>query len=156
MNRKIKFLASLIIAVIICTSLTVFAGTYSPTQVPYENYTYWEGFSGDLKKAVYSKAMYYAEKQITAQSVGTEKFNEIKDVFSGEDGKVYILDSRASRIIILNSDYSLLKEFKNVTDGSSSISFAGASGIFVTQDGRIFIADTENARVLVKIGRAHV
>lgn len=149
MNRKIKFLASLIIAVIICTSLTVFAGTYSPTQVPYENYTYWEGFSGDLKKAVYSKAMYYAEKQITAQSVGTEKFNEIKDVFSGEDGKVYILDSRASRIIILNSDYSLLKEFKNVTDGSSSISFAGASGIFVTQDGRIFIADTENARVLV-------
>lgn len=149
MNRKIKFLASLIIAVIICTSLTVFAGTYSPTQVPYENYTYWEGFSGDLKKAVYSKAMYYAEKQITAQSVGTEKFNEIKDVFSGEDGKVYVLDSRASRIIILNSDYSLLKEFKNVTDGSSSISFAGASGIFVTQDGRIFIADTENARVLV-------
>lgn len=42
-----------------------------------------------------------------------------------------------------------MKEFKNVTDGSSSISFAGGIGIFVTQDGRIFIADTENARVLV-------
>ena len=152
MKRIIKFAVSIILTVVICTSLTVFAGTFSTTQVPYENYTYWEGFSGNIKKAAYSKAMYYADKQLTAQEIGISNFDEIKDVFADDNGRVYILDSRGSRIIILNNDYSFLKEFKGITNGGDELSFSGASGIYVTEDGRIFIADTENARVLISDG----
>lgn len=149
--RKKKLFAALIAAaaVMFTSAIPALAGSFSTTQVPYETYTYWEGVSGNLKKAVYSKPMYYADRHIDAQSLGMEKLNELKDIFCSESGETYILDSRASKIIVLNSDYSFKREISGIADNGEQLSFTGASGIFVGEDGLIYIADTENARVLI-------
>lgn len=149
MLNKFKFLILFLVISVMTSSIPVFAATYSTTQVPYENYTYWEGVNGESKKAVHSKAMFLPSSHINSQSLGIEPFKEIKDVFSDDNGKVYILDSRASRIVVLNEDYTVLKDFTDIDDNGNKISFVGARGIFVSEKGNIYIADTENNRIVI-------
>ena len=149
MSNRIKKLISIIVLSVLMISLPVSAATVSTTQVPYESYTYWEGFSGKLKKAVYSKPMYEAKTQITANSLGVDGFSGLKDVFADSNNNVYILDSVGPRIVVLNEKYEFIKEIKSVNENGTDISFKGASGLFVSDKGKIYIADTNNSRVLI-------
>lgn len=139
--------ALLILAVIL--SIPVNAGTVTTTQVPYESYTYWEGVTGATKKAVYSKPMYEPKRHISASDLALKRFYELTDVFS-DDENVYMLDSRAPSIIILDNKYNYVYEIKEIENSEGDIfDYSGALGIFVSKNKNIYIADTENARVLV-------
>lgn len=111
------------------------------SDVPADSYTYWKTDSGF--KAVYTKPLFDKAKVMDAKTIGVEDFTELIDVSVGDDGYVYILDS-SSRVVILDSNYELYREYKTVGDKE----FKGAKGIFAHDD-KVYISDTENKRVLV-------
>ena len=117
-------------------------------ELPKDSYVYWEEYSNQTKTPAYSRPMYRARKVLTSSVLGTKPFAEITDLCSDEENSVYLLDSGASKIYILNPDYTLNKTVEKIVLDDKPISILGASGIFV-KNKMIYIADTKNARVLV-------
>ncbi len=115
-------------------------------EVPYTSYTYWES---DDFTAVSAKASYEPETVLTAARLGIESFSEINDVCTDTAGNIYILDGKSSRIVILNSDYTVKKIISEITGYTEKLRFENSKGIFADTDGKIYIADTEHARVIV-------
>ena len=110
LKKTVRFLA--VFLIIACLASVTF-GVSAATQVPFESYTYWDDIS-ETRKPVYSRPMYQTEKVIDASTLGIKPFDTINDVYS--DGKnVFILD-KLSRIVMLDSNYNLVKEIGEVTD----------------------------------------
>ena len=78
------------------------------SDAPKESYTYWEDYSSTDKTMAYSKPMYSAELVINSSNLGTEPFNDIKDICSDEFNNVYLLkeEKENGRKIL-----SILKEY---------------------------------------------
>lgn len=119
------------------------------------SYTSWDLADGS-KKTVYSRDMYQAGRVISAGTLGMEnKLTGITDICRGPDNKLYVLCGGKSRLVVLNSDYSLDREI-TVHDDLGSIRYRDAQGVYVDSDGRIFLCDTQNGRVLVLNGEGLV
>lgn len=152
MNKKrLCALTALVMAISIMFGINVSAVTIDDsTQIPYNSYTYWTGYSASNKIAVYNKPMYEVSQTINYIDMGlTEQFSKLTDVFSAQNGKTYILDGGASKIVVLDNEYNLITEIKEVSDGNNVYNFKDAQGIFVDGNSNIFIADTQNEQVLV-------
>ena len=155
-SGRIKKLIAVILVMIISSSIftvSSFAKAHETIGVtnsdaPKESYTYWEDYSSTDKTMAYSKPMYSAQLVINSSNLGTEPFNDIKDICSDEFNNVYLLDSGASKIYILNSEYKLEKTIDAIVYNDEVLNILGASGIFV-KNKQIYVADTKNARVLV-------
>lgn len=117
-------------------------------EVPYSSYTYWENYSGETKKEVYSRPMFQAYALLNAESVGENKFSGLTDICVDTKGNLYILDGGGSAIYILDSAYRLKYSLKGVKSGNEILDFTGAKGIFVSENGEMYISDTDNGRVL--------
>ena len=117
-------------------------------ETPKDTYTYWDAYSSKEKTMAYSKPMYEAKVVLSSSGLGTEPFNDIKDICSDTKGNVYLLDSGASKVYILDKNYNLKNKIEKIEYKGETFSILGASGIFVKDD-LIYIADTKNARVLV-------
>lgn len=125
-----------------CTFSVSAANIYSEHgSVPYDTYTYIQTNSG--LTAVYAKPMYEIKGNFGYRDFGIDKFSAITDI-STADGKLFLLDSEQSRLVIIDSDYTVYEDLKGV----SGENFTGAQGVFA-RDGEIYISDTEHARVLV-------
>lgn len=156
MNIKIKSIYTFLLVVILAVCVfsgNVFAKVHDTVgvdnqEVPKESYTYWDEFSNQEKTFAFSKPMYEAQTVIDSNSLGSTAFNEIKDICADNKGDVYLLDSGASKIYILDKDYNLKSTISEIKDNDQTVQILGASGIFVKDD-TIYIADTKNARVLV-------
>lgn len=116
--------------------------------VPYHSYTY-DGHSSPLK----NKAAYVPSRVITGYSLGIGDMQVPKSVFystaAQQDGRIYILDSGNSRVIILNRDYSLHKVLDAIMLAGEPQSFDKAEDIFISPEGLLYISDTGNGRVLI-------
>ena len=114
MKRKLILpkIAFVLIFIVLLSSLPVFAS--SPNEIPYESYTYWQNYSGTTKKAVYSKPMYQPDFVIDAEYIKTGSFTKLSDVCADENGNIYILDSGASKIFILDKDYKYVKTIESI------------------------------------------
>lgn len=96
-----------------------------------------------------SKEMYYAEKNITAQTLGLDESLEgITDITCDNNGDIFILCGIKSRLIHMDSNYNLVSEIK-VKESGEEVNFTGAQGIYSDSKGNLFIADTSNARILI-------
>lgn len=123
-------------------------GVSAEAQIPYESYTYWKNMSdNDSRKAVYTKPVYHVSAQLDASAIGAEAFTGLTDIFVG-GGKIYLLDGAASRLLVLDSNYHLLKEYSEMTLDGKAVSFAGAQGVFTTGS-EIYLCDSDNGRVLI-------
>lgn len=144
-KKKIKYLYVCILCVIL-----IFATTFSVSasvQIPTESYTYWEDMSGEgSRKAVYSKPLFSVSKVIDSASVNSEPFSELNDVFVGENN-IFLLDGKSSKILVLDKEYKLVKEYKTLVYNGEEIQFSGAKGVSAFGD-LIYICDTERERVL--------
>lgn len=115
-------------------------------EIPSTDYTYWES---DGFTAVSSKAAYKTETVLTAERLGIESFSELNDVCTDKYGNTYVLDGKSSRIIVLNSDFSVKNIISEVLYGEERLKFDNAKGLYADLSGKIYIADTEHARVIV-------
>ncbi len=138
---------------IICTILVIVLlmvyATSSVSAAPTDSYTRVDipGGSQEVRPA---REMYNPTKKITANSLGLEKaFEGITDICSCADGSILVLCGETSRIVRLNSDFSLHSEINIIDNGGNAIDFSGAQGIFSYIDNSIYIADTQNARIIV-------
>ncbi len=137
-----RIIASIILVVLII-------GTAFPVSAASDSYTRVD-VPGDMTELRLSREMYAATESITASSLGIEERLEgITDVYSDKNGNILVLCGEESRVISINSDYTLDKEITVTDSEGNDIDFNGATGIYRDASGDIYIADTSNARVLV-------
>lgn len=82
--------------------------------------------------------------------MGTEALSGPRDIVAAPDGLLYIADTGNSRILCLDNDYRLKREYLSFVqaDGATD-TFNKPEGIFVTESGELYIADTGNSRIVV-------
>ncbi len=131
----------LVIAISVLLALTFSVSAYA--EVPYESYTYWSNV-GEENKAVYNRPMYTAEYNIDTHSLGIADFSKIRDITFDNEDNLYILDS-ASRIVVLDKDYNLVREL-GLIGGTES--YADAGGMYIAPDNTLYICDTEGHRII--------
>lgn len=136
MKRLAAITVSLLL--VLCCGFTASAATLD--NMPYDSYTYWQEDSA--KYLVGSRTMYEFEGTVTGEELGVGAFGAPNDIVAGEDGRIYVLDSKNSRVIVIKDGAA-----EKVLD-STGEKFEEASGIAVGKDGTVYIADTENMRVL--------
>lgn len=141
MKKKI-----LVFLIAICM---MFGFGFSALAAPTNSFTHKDEPGGD-SSSVLSREMYTAVQTISESSLGLEQpLAGLTDVFSGEDGTIYILCGDNSRLVLLNKDYTLKKELVITDENNQNIDFTGAQGVFADKNGHIYIADTNNGRVIV-------
>lgn len=144
-TKRLRFVISVLMSVAIIVACGSFTSSAEGTKdVPYQSYTYWEGYSS--KTPVATKSVYEAYKAIRGENLECGAFKEIQYITSF-DNKLYILDSANGRIVILDDSYSFVRIVDNISYNGEKLDFTGAKGLFVDETG-LYIADTANQRVI--------
>ncbi len=152
MKRKLVCLLLVLVLTLSCTGVAAFAGQ------PDQAYTY----EDDV--AVPSTNIFKVKKVVDETVMGTERLFEPTEIFVDRSDRVFIIDhyfevneegvktdKQFAKVIILNKDYTLLKELRTFNHNGKTLTLAkGASGLFYREtSGTLYIADTANDRVLV-------
>ncbi len=97
----------------------------------------------------FAREMYSPVTSVTAEGLGlNSELEGMTDICVDKNENVYILCGDNSRLVVLNSDYTLKKELQIITSTGEEIDYTGAQGIFVDSNFNIHIADTANGRTL--------
>lgn len=140
------FLSCLIF--ILCFTFSVSAATTDIDEIPYESYIYWEGLEGENRKAVQVKQMFDVSEVIYPFDIGISDIEQFVDVCCDKDGKIYLLDGKGGKIVVLNKDYSLNTVISEIHNSSGeSVNFQNSEGIFVDKNSFIYIAGGANSCV---------
>lgn len=134
------------IVALLMTAIFMFLFMFTAYADGTDSFTHWDTVNGG-KKAVYSKDVYKTDTIISARSLGIETDIIINDITGDNIGNLYILTD-SGQILIINSEYKLVKSLEITESDGSVLEFSEAKGIYVT-DNNIFIGDTSNGRVLV-------
>ncbi len=136
-----KIISALCVAILLFASSGIAASADSFTRKDEPNSSTTQALSREL---------YAATRTISATDLGLEdSLENISDLYCAANGDVYILLSTSSKIVVLNSDYTL-KEVLSARDADDmEIDFSGAEGVYVDTNGDIYISDTLNSRILV-------
>ncbi len=145
----IRIAVCLMAVLVLVPVIGVSAVSEKTDEVGGESYTYWYNFTGKSSRVVPSKPMYQTGKVLTHLDLGCTSGSKIEDAHVSKSGLTYVLDGGASRVLILDTEYNIIKQFSNIIaeDGSKS-DFWKAKGIFVDDDENIYIADTQHQRVV--------
>ena len=145
----VKAVVCLLIAMVLVPVASVSAVSDKTDEIGYETYTYWYNFTGTTRRVVPSKPMYEVSKVYTSQELSVTGSSSISDTHVSNSGITYALDGGASRVLVIDKDYSIKEtwEYIKQADGQK-IYFKGAQGIFVDDNENVYIADTSNARVI--------
>lgn len=115
--------------------------------VPYDSYTY----STQTGEAVaqFCPTPYYPAFTIDKAAIGVPLVTPTCMCFDKE-GNLYITDSSANRLLVLDKEYRLKASIDTLEDEEGNFEFLGGpEGIFVTDDGSIYLCDTKQKRILV-------
>ncbi len=144
------FAAAIMLAGAISTVASAETISTSDT-IPYSSYTYWTELSGsNSRKVVPMKPLYEVDRVIQSSDVSDVKLADMEDIYCSDNGYTYILDSKIPAIVVLDSDYKqvrIINELK--AEAGEAVSFAGATGLYVTEDEKIYICGTASACVWV-------
>lgn len=124
--------------------LTIAVGSQTAAAAPYESYNYVH--SGD---PIPAPAAYLPLRQINGEQLGAGKFNAPEDLAVDADGFIYIADTGNNRIVVLNSQFELVKSIHEFKNGAVTDTFAKPSGVFLSKDSQLYIADTDKQRIVV-------
>lgn len=133
----------IIISLILMISFTtcLSAATTDVSNIPYATYTYWEGLNDGSRKSVQIKEMFKVHEEIFPSDMGVSNIEQFVDICCDKNGKIYLLDGKGSKIVVLNKDYSLSKVITEIIkNNDETINFANSQGIFVDKNDFIYIA----------------
>lgn len=138
MNKKKIWMIPMVVILILSSSLTAYA-----SNVPYDtyNYDYWENI-------VYTPAAYVPEDHISGNDLGVGAFNNPQDFYITEDGYIYIADTGNNRVVVVTTDWKLVKVIDSFMNEGKEDGFNAPYGIYVTEDHRVYVADSANNRVV--------
>ena len=144
MKKRLKTIVLSLLIVIMAVTMATPALAY----IPYNTYLY--NFYGET---VGSPSGYVPETLYLAEDLGISSIHNPNDIYVSDDNEIYFLDlggdNAKGRLCIFNSDFKLLKEFKNLTDiDGSAYYMKNPCGVTLDKDGYIYICDTDNAAVL--------
>ncbi len=148
-NHKMlrRCLAVFVIVLMLCSCLGINASAVDVQNKPYDSYTIWTGYGSKITAP--QRPVYEFLTTVDGQSLDIEPFKEPGDVSTDTEGNVYIADSSNGRVIMLNPDFTLRREIKNLTFKGEAIDITGSLGVYAHTDGLIYITDTQHARVVV-------
>ena len=140
----LKKYVALIIAILLLftASFSVSASSVRVDEIPNDTYVYWNNST----RAYSTKASYIFNKELDGKDLGIS-YTSLTDIANDSDGNLYILDSEASTIFVLDSKYGYKYSFGKTTYNGEEVDFSGAQGI-ECRDGKLFVCDTNNERVL--------
>ncbi len=129
--------------------ILIFSSAMTVMASPSDSFAHDETASGSIEPEL-TQDMYVATKLITAQSLGIEdRLSGVNDFCTDSEGRIYLLVSDSSQIVVLNKDYSLDRIITLKNKSGETEKFKGALGIFVDSKKNIYVCDTENFRVLI-------
>ena len=136
----------------------------------YAGYTY--DYYGNVKS---TPAPFLLEMTITSENLKGIALDSVDDVCTSQDGRIFLVDGKQSRVHVLDADGNMVKTLKTIRDtdnkivileDGSQLMFNGCQGAFYHEkQNELYIADTAAQRVVVldgetytfkQIGRAHV
>lgn len=127
--------------------LVVVVSAQVSATVPYDCYTY--STSTGSVTAEYSPVPYTPERYLDRSNLGVPLLQP-KDMCFDKDGNLYIVDAATNCILVLDSDYKLVKKLDSFDGADGLIDFfAAPEGIFVTKSGDIYVADTNQKRIVI-------
>lgn len=104
----------------------------------------------DTAVTAISRNVFEPVETITGASLNTEmQLSGLSDIFVSNNGDIYLLCSEISRIIKMNSDYTLNKEITVTDNEGNEVSFSGAQGLYIEKNGNIYLADTNNSQIII-------
>lgn len=143
MNILKRIIASLFVAIFM---VSVVGEVFLAEELPYDTYNY-----NYREYVVYTPAAYIPAGSVTGQSVGTTDFVEPQDLCVGNEGYVYVADTKNNRIVVLNETMTevvrIIESFINA-DGEQD-SFNQPYGVCVSENNQLYVADSNNKRIVV-------
>ena len=93
---------ALIIAILLLFTATfsVSASSVRVDEIPNDTYVYWDNST----RAYSAKASYIFNKELDGKDLGFS-YTSLTDIANDSDGNLYILDSEASTVFVLDSNY---------------------------------------------------
>ena len=135
-NLSKKLLAIIFAAVMFISSVIPSAAAATDT------YTRADVKGNDFEYRL-SREMYTAKKEITASSLGLSQALEgLTDVCFCEDGTILVLCGGKSRLIKINSDYTLNSVMEITQSDGNTVDFTGAKGVYSAKNGDISVSYT--------------
>lgn len=148
MNFKNKRLCRILCGCFACLLLAAMLPVGASAAQAYPSYTY---NSRDL--AVPTALPYETEAIFSSADLGLDKeLLTPSDMYVTDAGEIYIMDSGNSRIVVLNSDFTLNRVIMPTNADGEELVFWDATGIFVCEDGRIVVCATKDAAVYILDG----
>jgi len=136
MKRKTLYILLLI-------SAFVFGSLPTKAQEPFFSYTY--DYWGEPVPAPHA---FLPTNRIDGFTLGIDHFDNPRDLFAADDGRLFIADTGNNRIVVLGNDLRSAEILKNFETPDGTQAFYQPEGVFVTKGGDIYIADTGNSRII--------
>lgn len=105
-----------------------------------KNYVY-----NEYAEAVNAPNAYVCTEMLRGREIGVGDFSAISDIYVNDN--IYIADSGNNRIVILDTDYKLVRIIESVVVDGEISPLSSPSGVFLFND-LLYICDTANARVI--------
>ena len=150
-----KITSLFIVVLVIASLLSCTASAASSLYAPYVSYEY-----NEFDEAIVSPISYTLKETIDTSHLGLDKAIMSPSAIKYANNKIYLLDSGNSRILEIDSNYELVKEYNKFTidaeyaqknnvvlDKDGFVTFTNADGFDVT-DKEFIVADTTGNRVL--------
>lgn len=131
----------LVTAILIVMLLT---GSVAPAQASAnDNYSY--SYWGD---PVPSPNPYTLQKVMYGDDWNIGSLSSPQDLYSGQDGRLYIADTGNNRIVVLTRQLEVAHVITEFEREGKQEQFNQPEGVFADAQGHIYVADTENHRIV--------
>lgn len=140
------FCGFMAIALIITPVISVKGETVEHDNIPYTDFTYWQGYSNKLP--IKTGAIFTPELAVDLTQYADSEKMELQHIVRDNYDNTYVLDSGNGKIFVFDKNYQYVKTMTSVSNGNEEFSFVGARGLFFDDKNTLYIADTTNKRVV--------
>ncbi len=134
-----KYLKIAVLALLIALTLSLSCSAVT-TDASYMYDGYSESYAAPVA--------YVADKVYSGVDMGTTALNGPQDLFVGDDGNLYIADTKNNRIVVTDSDIKFLYEIKEYNENGEIKQFNQPKGVYKSYEGLLYVCDTGNHKIV--------